>query len=225
MIMKLIKLLFKRIANLSKLFSRKGLNTFIKSEVLNLNQRKYKALTIGAGGETEAFIKKNKNIQLISIDINQKKKPDIIMDVNNLKFDQNHFDIIFIFEVLEHLPNPQNAIDEIHRVLKKSGKIFLSTPFILEIHGAPDDYYRFTPHGLKYLLKKFNKIEIKERNSYIESINVLLIRLIQSKFISDKLIGLVFLILSFVLYPVTIILSLLIKSKNITTGYVCKAEK
>ena len=184
MIMKLIKLLFKRIANLSKLFSRKGLNTFIKSEVLNLNQRKkYKALTIGAGGETEAFIKNKK----YSVDFNRykrKKKPDIIMDVNNLKFDQNHFDIIFIFEVLEHLPNPQNAIDEIHRVLKKSGKIFLSTPFILEIHGAPDDYYRFTPHGLKYLLKKFNKIEIKERNSYIESINVLLIRLIQSKFIS-----------------------------------------
>ena len=147
------------------------------------------------------------------------------MDVNNLKFDKNHFDIIFIFEVLEHLPNPQNAIDEIHKVLKKSGKIFLSTPFILEIHGAPNDYYRFTSHGLRYLLRKFNKIEIMERNSYIESINVLFIRLIQSKFISDKLIGLVFLILSFVFYPITLILSLLIKSKSITTGYVCKAEK
>lgn len=223
--MKLIKFVFKKIANLSKLFSRKGLNSFIKSETLNLNQRKYRALTIGAGGETEAIIKKNKNIELVSIDINKKKNPDIIMDVNNLKFDQNHFDIIFIFEVLEHLPNPHIAIDEIHRVLKKSGKIFLSTPFILEIHGEPDDYYRFTSYGLKHLLKKFNKVEILERNSYMESINVLFIRLIQSKFISDKLVGLVFLFFSFVLYPITIILSLLIKSKSITTGYVCKAEK
>ncbi len=208
-----LKTVAKKIAGLSKLFSRKGLNNFIKNEVSVFKNKKFKALTIGAGGDTEEFIRENKNIELISVDINKIKKPDLLMDVNNLKFENDQFDIVFIFEVLEHIPTPQKAIDEIHRVLKKSGKIFLSTPFILEIHGAPDDYYRFTPHGLKYLLKKFNKIEIKERNSYIESINVLLIRLIQSKFISDKLIGLVFLILSFVLYPVTIILSLLIKSK------------
>lgn len=223
--MSLTKFIFKKISNTSKLFSRKGLYTFISSEVSTFNKKKYRALTIGAGGDTEKYIKQNVNIKLISIDINKEKNPDIVMDVNNLNFEDNYFDIIFIFEVLEHLAEPSKAIDEIYRVLKKSGKVLISTPFILEIHGAPNDYYRFTKYGLLHLLRKFSKIEIKERNSYLEAVNVLPIRLVQSKFIFDKFIGLIFLFLSFTLYPLTKFLSLFIKTKNITTGYVCKVEK
>ncbi len=67
--MNVIKFLFKKIANISKIFSRKGLNKFISTEVSQLNNRQYNALTVGAGGDTESLIKVNKNINLISISI------------------------------------------------------------------------------------------------------------------------------------------------------------
>ena len=42
---------------------------------------------------------------------------------------------------------------EFKRLLKPGGKLFLSTNFIYQIHMAPDDYWRFTEYGLKYLGK------------------------------------------------------------------------
>lgn len=56
--MNFLKYIFIKIANLSKLFSRKGLNKFIKNEIFLLDNKNYKALTIGSGGDTEKFIKK-----------------------------------------------------------------------------------------------------------------------------------------------------------------------
>ncbi len=48
-------------------------------------------------------------------------------DALNLKFDNDEFDFIYSMGVLHHTPNPQQAINEVHRVLKSGGqaKIFL----------------------------------------------------------------------------------------------------
>lgn len=43
-------------------------------------------------------------------------------DAENLPFPDNHFDFVYSWGVLHHTPNIQKAIDEIHRVLKTSGK-------------------------------------------------------------------------------------------------------
>jgi len=51
-------------------------------------------------------------------------------------FDANSFDVIFALDILEHVENPSIAIDEILRILKKSGLLFISVPtesFLLRI--------------------------------------------------------------------------------------------
>jgi ubiquinone/menaquinone biosynthesis C-methylase UbiE len=51
-------------------------------------------------------------------------------------FDGNSFDVIFALDILEHVENPSIAIDEILRILKKSGLLFISVPtesFLLKI--------------------------------------------------------------------------------------------
>ena len=58
-----------------------------------------------------------------------------------------------IFNVLEHVLNPNLAIKNLSKILKKNGKIIGSTPFIFRIHGAPKDYSRFTKDHLIELLK------------------------------------------------------------------------
>lgn len=43
-------------------------------------------------------------------------------------FDANSFDLIFALDILEHVENPSIAIDEILRILKKNGLLFVSVP-------------------------------------------------------------------------------------------------
>lgn len=63
-------------------------------------------------------------------------------------------DMILCSEVLEHLPEPAIALREMARIAKPGAKLFLTTPFMLSVHEAPYDYYRYTEYGLSYLLEK-----------------------------------------------------------------------
>lgn len=50
-----------------------------------------------------------------------------------LPFADSSFDYILLAEVVEHLKNPYDVIREIGRVLKKEGKLVLSTPNVLNM--------------------------------------------------------------------------------------------
>lgn len=45
-------------------------------------------------------------------------------------FPDNYFDVITVWHVFEHLPNPSITLKEIHRILKKDGILILETPNI-----------------------------------------------------------------------------------------------
>ena len=49
-------------------------------------------------------------------------------DAENLLFKDNTFDFVFSYHALEHIPNPQKALKEMHRVLKKGGGFWIGTP-------------------------------------------------------------------------------------------------
>lgn len=70
------------------------------------------------------------------------------------------FDFVVCTEVLEHTLHPFHAVDEIRRVLKPGGKLFLSVPFNFRIHGPLPDCWRFTEHGLRTLLRDYEVIEL-----------------------------------------------------------------
>jgi SAM-dependent methyltransferase len=69
-------------------------------------------------------------------------------------------DTIVCTGVLEHVANPQSAVREIHRALKCGGGIFIETPFMQTVHSSPMDYFRWTPDGLRQLMKEFDIVEI-----------------------------------------------------------------
>lgn len=70
-------------------------------------------------------------------------------DVQSLPFADQSFDTLLCTEVIEHLPQPWKAMNEMARVLKPGGHLILSAPFVHIHHEFPHDYYRFTFFGLQ----------------------------------------------------------------------------
>jgi ubiquinone/menaquinone biosynthesis C-methylase UbiE len=63
--------------------------------------------------------------------------PELTIDIGDLNqsvpYPDESFDYLICLEGIEHTENPSNAIREFHRILKKSGKVFLSIPNFLNI--------------------------------------------------------------------------------------------
>lgn len=84
-------------------------------------------------------------------------------NVLSLPFKDGEFDAVVSDQVLEHVEgNPQQAINEMFRVLKPNGISLHTTCFIYPVHGYPNDFWRFTPDALQYLTKPHGTIlEVK----------------------------------------------------------------
>ena len=122
----------------------------------------------------------------LRLDINEKSNPDICCDLHDIKYKSNFLDTVIATEVLEHLYDPQKAVNEIYRVLKLNGVCILSTRFIQHYHPDPKDYYRFTQDSLNYLFKNFKKVEIIPHGNRLQSswqiLNIGLIKLVLNFF-------------------------------------------
>lgn len=64
------------------------------------------------------------------------------------------YGVVLCFFVLEHVPDPHLAMRGIVRMLAPGGFLLLGVPFIDGIHGCPDDYLRYTPHGLRRVAER-----------------------------------------------------------------------
>jgi SAM-dependent methyltransferase len=55
-----------------------------------------------------------------------------------LPYDDASFDVVIVFDVLEHVPDPESMLDEARRILRPSGKVILFVP----IEGEALSFYR-----------------------------------------------------------------------------------
>lgn len=87
---------------------------------------------------TERILKDREFSKLYGIDISKdaikkakKRIPEGIFKIANihsLPFEKNYFQTVLCIEVLEHIENPELALSEIKRVLKKNGKAIILVP-------------------------------------------------------------------------------------------------
>jgi predicted SAM-dependent methyltransferase len=100
-------------------------------EIISLNPRKI--LEVGVGSGFVSGYLKERNINVITLDIDKRLNPVIIGNVLNLPFKENSFDIIVCCEVLEHLDyeNFYSSILEISRVSR--AYIILSMPDVSRV--------------------------------------------------------------------------------------------
>ncbi|HEX5386104.1 MAG TPA: class I SAM-dependent methyltransferase [Gemmatimonadales bacterium] len=78
---------------------------------------------------------------------------DVLCDLNEpIPFPDASFDTIIFSDVMEHLYRPQQALEEIRRVLRPEGTLLMNLPFMYPIHEQPHDYYRYTRFALERML-------------------------------------------------------------------------
>lgn len=138
---------------------------------------KGRVLDVGAGGT-----KRYKNLfefsEYITLDLNPEFNPDFIGSAESLPFEDGEFDSIVCTQVLEHIGNPEKAVANFFRVLKKDGICLITVPQLNELHGEPYDFWRYTKFGLSKLLESqgFKIIKIDQRGGFFSSIAQLRIR-------------------------------------------------
>jgi SAM-dependent methyltransferase len=80
-------------------------------------------------------------------------------DIQNLiGVPDNSVDVFYSEMILEHIENPQAAIDESYRILKPGGIAIHTTVFIMPYHPSPLDLHRFSPEQLKRMHYKYTEI-------------------------------------------------------------------
>jgi SAM-dependent methyltransferase len=65
---------------------------------------------------------------------------DIVSDILNIPEPDASFDAVLCTEVLEHLPDPVRALDEMARLLRPGGTFIITAPFWSLTHFAPYHY-------------------------------------------------------------------------------------
>ena len=105
-------------------------------------------------------------------EIGRKKGLKIITgDLIDQKFTESHFDVITMFDVLEHVPKPKEIIREVYRILKKGGLVVINTPDVESLWARvlgthwqlimpPEHINYFSPKNLGDYLSK-NGFEVK----------------------------------------------------------------
>lgn len=100
-------------------------------------------------------------------------KPDIVGDIHKIPLPSDSVESIICLAVLEHVENPLKAMEEMYRVLKPGGQLFLYVPFLYYYHaerGYYKDYWRFTYDTLEAWAAPFTSNEISHVRSRIETL-------------------------------------------------------
>lgn len=111
----------------------KGIALKNKLKLINSQSQKGKILDIGAGVGDFLMTAKNDGWEIIGIEPSEKAKNIAIKKgvsfVNDVKEIESHsLDVITMWHVLEHVPNLEEQITELKRMIKPNGTIIIAVP-------------------------------------------------------------------------------------------------
>lgn len=138
-------------------------------------------LDIGSGeGGTSSVLSENNFVVSVDLSFLRLQRQRVNFQIKNsvnsnallLPFSDSSFDIIILQDVIEHLSDIENFLNELKRVLKPNGTIYLSTPNKLSIINILSDPHWGLPlvAMLKreiirdYILKYFRKSDMNRKD-------------------------------------------------------------
>lgn len=117
----------------------------VDGPVLEVGSRDY--------GSTENFREIYAGNEYIGVDLSEGKGVDRVIDLAQGIGDlpPQHFALVIGCSVLEHVRRPWVMADNLTRLLRPGGAIYIAVPWVWRYHPYPDDYYRFSWRGVAEL--------------------------------------------------------------------------
>jgi ubiquinone/menaquinone biosynthesis C-methylase UbiE len=147
-------------------------------EKMKILGRENTVLDVGGSSRFQKWLAKYKYLfdgaQYKTMDMDASTNPDIVGDIHHMPVSDASVDAIICSSVLEHIDNPILAVQEMHRVLKKGGKLFIYVPSIYPYHarqGHYPDMWRFFEDSLLFLCKDFSSVEICKYGGYFKALS------------------------------------------------------
>jgi len=109
----------------------------------------------------------------IGLDLETKvSAADVLGSALRLPFGDGSFDSVLSTQVLEHVAQPEIVLRETYRVLRLGGHLVLTTPQTNPLHEEPNDFFRFTCHGLRFLAERagFTVLAVKPLGGAIATV-------------------------------------------------------
>jgi len=137
------------------------LNKMLKKLAGNNNDKKLKILEIGCGtGGNLEMLSQYGDVHAIEMDQSAyeiAKAKNIISDLkigylpDNTGLEENQFDLIVMFDVLEHIEQDFDSLKSLNKLLKENGNIFITVPAFQFLWSKHDE---IAHHKRRYIKKE-----------------------------------------------------------------------
>ena len=84
---------------------------------------------------------------------------DVVSTYEKLPYKDETFDAVISLAVFEHLRRPWEMADEVYRVLKPGGRVYVDTAFMQPLHADPSHWFNMTLGGVREIFKKFKHLK------------------------------------------------------------------
>ena len=99
----------------------------------------------------------------VGLDMRAGAGVDLVVDILDMpKKLRRKFNTVVTTETLEHITEPWRAVEQMYAALRPGGLFIGTWVFAWGIHEYPSDYWRGTPAGFDYLLRRvgFENIQV-----------------------------------------------------------------
>ena len=133
----------------------------------DLFSRKQTLLHIAPEPNLGKLLSEAKNIQYISGDLYE---PDVMcqLDITQLAFADNSFDVVICNHVLEHVSNDKLAMTELYRILKPGGWAMVQVPIAMALERTLEDPTATTEEQRIELFGQRDHVRLYAQNDYID---------------------------------------------------------
>jgi len=130
-----------------------------KSGALFARNKRFKLLHVAPEKNLRKTLIAKPNIDYLSADLNSPSSM-VKMDITDIKYDDNTFDVVICNHVLEHIPDDQKAMAELYRVLKPGGWAILQVPISLSLNQTYEDPLVTSPEERERIFGQSDHVRI-----------------------------------------------------------------
>lgn len=116
-------------------------------------------------GNTNDFRSHFPRLDYLGVDMESGKGVDLVCDfvdpleIVDAQLGGIRFRTVICLSVMEHCRQPFRMAENITALTEPGGLLFLSVPWVWNMHDFPDDYWRFTPSAVRLLFPRFRALE------------------------------------------------------------------